>query len=123
MRATGSARRRHVRVKHLWPPRLWPDTARHVRRGGGIGQDAVLRQGRRKRGVGIEDAASALLLAPEKGRNGERYIVSERFLSACELAETAAAATGSPPPKFGVPLQGDVRDGLLRRSREDGAAA
>ena len=42
--------------------------------------------------VGIEDAADALLLAADKGRNGERYIVSERMLSARELAETAAAA-------------------------------
>ena len=54
--------------------------------------------------VGIEDAADALLLAAEKGRNGERYIVSERMLSARELAETAAAAVGARPPKFGVPL-------------------
>jgi dihydroflavonol-4-reductase len=55
--------------------------------------------------VGIEDAANALLLAADKGRNGERYIVSERLLSARELAETAAAAVGAPPPKFGVPLR------------------
>lgn len=53
--------------------------------------------------VGIEDAAAALLLAADKGRNGERYIVSERYLSARELAETAAAAVGAPPPRFGVP--------------------
>ncbi len=55
--------------------------------------------------VGIEDAATALLLAADKGRNGERYIVSERYLSARELAETAAAAVGAPPPRFGVPLR------------------
>lgn len=54
--------------------------------------------------VGIEDAAAALLLAADKGRNGERYIISERFMSARELYETAAAAGGSAPPRFGVPL-------------------
>jgi dihydroflavonol-4-reductase len=51
--------------------------------------------------VGIEDAATALLLAAEKGRNGERYIVSERFITARELYEAAAAAGGSRPPRFG----------------------
>ena len=54
--------------------------------------------------VGIEDAANALLLAADKGRNGERYIVSERLLSARELADTAASSS-APPPKFGVPLR------------------
>lgn len=73
--------------------------------------------------VGIEDAADALLLAAEKGRNRERYIVSERMLSARELAETAAAAVGARPPKFGVPLRimyalgyfGDVLRTVRRR--------
>jgi dihydroflavonol-4-reductase len=73
--------------------------------------------------VGIEDAAAALLLAADKGRNGERYIVSERMLSARELAETSAAAVGARPPKFGVPLWvmyalgyvGDVLRAVRRR--------
>jgi dihydroflavonol-4-reductase len=55
--------------------------------------------------VGIEDAAAALLLAAEKGRNGERYIISERFMTARELYEIAAKAGGSRPPRFGVPLR------------------
>jgi dihydroflavonol-4-reductase len=54
--------------------------------------------------VGIEDAASAMLLAAANGRNGERYIISERFISVRELYETAADATGVRPPRFGVPL-------------------
>lgn len=73
--------------------------------------------------VGIEDAAAALLLAADHGRNGERYIVSERTLSARELAETAAAAVGVAPPRFGVPLRimyalgylGDALRTVLRR--------
>jgi dihydroflavonol-4-reductase len=54
--------------------------------------------------VGVEDAAEALLLAAEKGRNGQRYIISERFMSAHELYETAATAAGNDPPRFGMPL-------------------
>lgn len=76
--------------------------------------------------VGIEDAATALLLAAEKGRNGERYIISERFMSARELYESAAAAGGSAPPRFGVPLAltyglgyvGDLAARVLRRDME-----
>ena len=54
--------------------------------------------------VGIDDAARALILAGERGRLGERYIVSERFMSAKEIYETACAAVDVEPPKFGVPL-------------------
>jgi dihydroflavonol-4-reductase len=63
--------------------------------------------------VGIEDAAAALLLAADKGRNGERYIVSERMLSARELAETSADAVGARRPKIGVPLRAMYALGYL----------
>jgi len=49
--------------------------------------------------VGVEDAAAALILAAEKGRNGERYIISERFMSVRELYATAADAAGVDPPR------------------------
>jgi len=73
--------------------------------------------------VGIEDAATALLLAAEKGRNGERYIISERFTSVRELYDVAADAAGVNPPRFGVPLwamyavgyAGDVVRNTFRR--------
>ncbi|HEX2284700.1 MAG TPA: NAD-dependent epimerase/dehydratase family protein [Mycobacterium sp.] len=73
--------------------------------------------------VGIEDAAAALLLAAEKGRNGERYIISERFMTVRELFDTAADAGGAKRPRFGVPLRalyvvgylGDVVGKVLRR--------
>ena len=71
--------------------------------------------------VGIEDAATALLLAAEKGRNGERYIISERFMSVGELYDTAADATGVKPPRFGIPLWADVRAGLRGRRRAHSA--
>jgi dihydroflavonol-4-reductase len=73
--------------------------------------------------VGIEDAARALILAASKGRVGERYIISERFISARELYGTAAEFGGARPPRIGIPLKlmyalgfgGDVAAKALRR--------
>jgi dihydroflavonol-4-reductase len=73
--------------------------------------------------VGIEDAATALLLAAEKGRIGERYIISERYITIRELFETAADAGGAKRPRFGIPLwalhllghAGDVVGRAIRR--------
>jgi dihydroflavonol-4-reductase len=73
--------------------------------------------------VGIEDAAEALLLAADKGRVGERYIVSEGYLPMRTLFATAADETGVKPPRFGIPvalvyaagLAGTVVGGVLRR--------
>ncbi|WP_068187057.1 NAD-dependent epimerase/dehydratase family protein [Mycobacterium sp. UM_CSW] len=52
--------------------------------------------------VGIEDAARAMLLAAERGRNGERYIVSDRYMSGRELHQIAATAVGRRPPRIGI---------------------
>ncbi|MBB2773048.1 UNVERIFIED_ORG: dihydroflavonol-4-reductase [Mycolicibacterium obuense] len=73
--------------------------------------------------VGIEDAARALVLAAERGRPGERYIISDRFISARELYTAAAAAAGVRGPRWGVPLKimyalgfaGDLAAAMLRR--------
>lgn len=54
--------------------------------------------------VGIEDAAKAFLLAEERGRVGERYIISERFLPIKDLFVIAATEGGSRPPRIGIPL-------------------
>lgn len=54
--------------------------------------------------VGIDDAADAMLLASTRGRVGERYIVSERFMSHRELMTTAAEAVGARPPRMGIPV-------------------
>jgi dihydroflavonol-4-reductase len=61
------------------------------------------------RGVGaevvdIDDAAHALVLAADRGRIGERYIVSERFMSQREMFTVAAEAVGATPPRVGVPM-------------------
>jgi dihydroflavonol-4-reductase len=73
--------------------------------------------------VGIEDAARAMLLAAERGRNGERYIVSDRYMSVRELHSIAATAVGGRPPAIGIPMAvmragarvNDVMARLLRR--------
>jgi dihydroflavonol-4-reductase len=54
--------------------------------------------------VGIEDAARAMLLAGERGREGERYVVSDRYMSVRDVNGIAAAAVGRKPPRIGVPL-------------------
>lgn len=73
--------------------------------------------------VGIEDAAQAMVLAADKGRVGERYIISERFIAARELYGTAADAGGVKRARFGIPLKaayalgfvGNVASKVLRR--------
>jgi dihydroflavonol-4-reductase len=76
--------------------------------------------------VGIEDAANALVLAGDRGRIGERYIVSERFMSQREIFDIAADTVGAKHPKLGLPLWsllilgrvGDVAARVLRRDLE-----
>jgi dihydroflavonol-4-reductase len=53
--------------------------------------------------VGIRSAAQALVLAAEKGRVGERYAVTERYLSMREMFDLAAAEGGHPPLRVGIP--------------------
>lgn len=55
--------------------------------------------------VGIEDAARAMVLAGERGRVGERYIVSERFMSTREIHRIGCDAVGVAPPKYGIPIR------------------
>ncbi|WP_273732468.1 NAD-dependent epimerase/dehydratase family protein [Mycolicibacterium septicum] len=54
--------------------------------------------------VGIDDAADALIRAAEHGRIGERYIVSEGYMSQRRMFTTAAEAVGARPPRFGIPM-------------------
>ena len=74
--------------------------------------------------VGIEDAAAAFLLAEEHGRPGERYIISEGFLSYKDLFDIASDEGGVPPPKLGMPhpmlwIMGAVGGGVSRLLRRD----
>jgi nucleoside-diphosphate-sugar epimerase len=54
--------------------------------------------------VGIEDAAHAMLLAAQRGRAGQRYIISDRYLSTREVHEIAADAVGVARPRIKIPL-------------------
>ena len=73
--------------------------------------------------VGIEDAARAMLLAAEKGRDGHRYIISDRYMSTRELHDIVARAMGRRPPRIPIPLPvlragarvNDLAARLLRR--------
>jgi len=74
--------------------------------------------------VGIEDAARAFLLAEERGRPGERYIISERCLPTKELFDIAADEGGATPPKIGIPrpamrVIGSLGGVIARASRRD----
>ena len=54
--------------------------------------------------VGIDDAARGMLLAAERGRIGERYIISEQYMTQRELLTVAAEAVGARPPRIGIPM-------------------
>ncbi len=54
--------------------------------------------------VGIEDAARAMLLAADHGRDGERYIISDRYMSTREVHDIAARAVGRRPPRIPMPM-------------------
>ncbi|MDZ4270901.1 MAG: NAD-dependent epimerase/dehydratase family protein [Mycobacterium sp.] len=54
--------------------------------------------------VGIDDAADAMVLAAEKGRVGERYLISERMISNADVVRIAADAAGVPAPTKKIPL-------------------
>jgi dihydroflavonol-4-reductase len=53
--------------------------------------------------VGVEDVADAFLLAEERGRVGERYIISERFMPWKDVVGLAAQVGGVEPPTKTVP--------------------
>ncbi len=53
--------------------------------------------------VGIRDAALAMILAEQKGRIGERYLIAERWMTYKELFSLAAIAGGRKPPPLHIP--------------------
>jgi dihydroflavonol-4-reductase len=54
--------------------------------------------------VGVDDAARAMILAAERGRVGERYLISEKMISNAEVVHIAAEAAGVPAPTKSIPL-------------------
>jgi dihydroflavonol-4-reductase len=53
--------------------------------------------------VAVEDAAAGHLLAAEKGRIGERYILGARNMTLKQILEALAAITGRPAPRVRLP--------------------
>ncbi|RAU97180.1 NAD-dependent epimerase/dehydratase family protein [Mycolicibacter senuensis] len=62
--------------------------------------------GIRLEAVGVDDAAQALILAAAHGRNGERYLISERMITNAEIIAIAADEAGVPAParSISVPM-------------------
>ena len=54
--------------------------------------------------VGVDDAARALILAADRGRVGERYLISEKMISNADVVRIAAEAAGVPAPAKSIPL-------------------
>lgn len=48
--------------------------------------------------VGVSDAARAMILAAAHGRNGQRYVISDRLMQLQEVIAIAADEAGVPPP-------------------------
>ncbi|GAC1666754.1 MAG: NAD-dependent epimerase/dehydratase family protein [Candidatus Acidiferrum sp.] len=53
--------------------------------------------------VGVEDCAAGHLLAAERGRSGERYLLGGENLTLKELLDTLAKITGLPAPRVKIP--------------------
>lgn len=53
--------------------------------------------------IDVEDVARGHILAWQKGRTGERYILGNRNLTLKEMLDMLAAITGKPAPRFAVP--------------------
>ena len=54
--------------------------------------------------VGVDDAARAMILAAERGRVGERYLISDRMITNAEVVRIAAESAGMPQPSRAIPL-------------------
>jgi dihydroflavonol-4-reductase len=72
--------------------------------GAAFGRLPFVMNGIQLEAVGVDDAARALILAAERGRVGERYLISEKMISNADVARIAAEAAGVPPPVKAIPL-------------------
>lgn len=91
-------------VSHPYGPRDWQPSQGMIVKMAALGKVPLYPKGVSSEVVGVEDVADAFLLAGEHGRIGERYIVSESYMSMKDLLGTAADAVGAKPPRFGLPL-------------------
>lgn len=111
-------------VSNTYGPRDWQPTPHGAMIAAvALGRVPVYIDGIGSEVVGVEDAAEAMVLAAEHGTVGQRYIVSERYISQRELFATAARAVGTRAPRIGLPVQllyavgatGELLGRVLRR--------
>ncbi|CAM4260930.1 dTDP-glucose 4,6-dehydratase [Mycobacterium basiliense] len=67
-----------------------------------FGKLPFLMNGIKLEAVGVDDAARAMILSAERGRNGERYLVSERMIALRDVVRIAADEAGVPPPRRSI---------------------
>lgn len=91
-------------VSNPYGPLDWRPSQGQMIKAAALGRMPVYVRGVSTEVVGIEDVADAFLLAAERGRVGERYIISESFMPMRDMFHAAAEAVGAKPPRFGVPL-------------------
>jgi dihydroflavonol-4-reductase len=72
--------------------------------GAAFGKLPFVMKGIQLEAVGIDDAARAMILAADKGRVGERYLISEKMITNADVARIAAEAAGVPPPAKAISL-------------------
>jgi dihydroflavonol-4-reductase len=91
-------------VSNPYGPLDWQPSQGQMIKAAALGKMPVYVKGVSTEVVGIEDVADAFLLAGERGRVGERYIISESFMPMRDMLQAAAGAVGAKPPRLGVPL-------------------
>jgi dihydroflavonol-4-reductase len=72
--------------------------------GAAFGKLPFVMSGIQLEAVGVDDAARAMIQAADKGRVGERYLVSEKMITNADVVRIAAEAAGVPPPTKSIPL-------------------
>lgn len=73
--------------------------------------------------VSVHDVVDALLVAPTRGRNGERYILSGENITIQDMLTRIAKFAGAPPPRYYLPSPvvhaiGRVGDLMLKLGRK-----
>ena len=121
-----AARRRDVRLDDV-RQRDWGGTPHGAFIAGAVfGKLPFLMNGIQLEVVGVDDAARAMILAAERGRIGERYLVSERMIALNDVVRIAAEEAGVPPPRrsisvpmlFGLGALGSLRARLTGKDAE-----
>jgi len=94
--------------------------------GAAFGKLPFLMKGIELEVVGVDDAARAMILAAERGRNGQRYLISERMIALQDVVKIAADEAGMPAPSRSISVPalyalgalGSLRAGLTGKDAE-----